>query len=57
MNTLIFRLPQLAKKASTNVPSTGRGRALFTTDWFLNGRPVLSNHDNPCLTLKDGMVC
>jgi len=57
MNTLIFRLPQLAKKASTNVPSTGRGRALFTTDWFLNGQPALNKHDNPCLTLKNGMVC
>ena len=57
MNTLIFRLPLLAKKPSVNVPITARGRALFTTDWFLNGQPVLRNHDNPCLTLKNGMVC
>ena len=57
MNTLIFRLPVLAKKTSTGVPTTPRGRALYTTDWFLNGRPVLHNHDNPCLTLKDGLVC
>lgn len=57
MNTLIFRLPLLAKNPSVNVPITARGRALFTTDWFLNGQPVLRNHDNPCLTLKNGMVC
>lgn len=29
------------------VPTTSRGRALFTIDWFLNGNPALRNHDNP----------
>ena len=39
------------------VPHTPRGRALHTVDWFLNGKPVLRNHDNPKLKLKDGCAC
>ncbi|MDH5409306.1 MAG: hypothetical protein OEY00_11910 [Gammaproteobacteria bacterium] len=57
MNIAIIRLPLLAKKSLNHVPTTPRGRALFTTDWFLNGRPVLRNHDNTCLSLTDGQAC
>lgn len=39
------------------LPSTGRGRALYTIDWFLNGKPVLRNHDNPQLTIRNGCHC
>lgn len=39
------------------VPTTPRGRALYTVDWFLNGTPVLRNHDNPIHKLKDGGGC
>jgi len=39
------------------VPTTPRGRALYTVDWFLNGRPVLRNHDNPSLKLTQGNKC
>ena len=39
------------------VPRTPRGRALYTVDWFLNGKPVLRNHDNPGLKLTDGNNC
>lgn len=49
----IFRQP-----ISTVVqPATGRGRALYTTDWFCHGKPILSNHDNPRLLLRNGLVC
>ncbi|MDH5179016.1 MAG: hypothetical protein OEZ39_01600 [Gammaproteobacteria bacterium] len=57
MNTLIGHVPQVTKKQSIGVPTTPRGRALYTLDWFLNGRPVLRRHDNPCLTVKNGLVC
>jgi len=39
------------------LPASPRGRALFTVDWFLNGKPVLNNHDNPGLTLRYGLGC
>ncbi len=41
----------------SQLPTTGRGRALYTVDWFLNGKPVLRNHDNPCLSLRHGVRC
>ena len=28
-----------------NLPVTPRGRALYTVDWFANGKPVLRHHD------------
>ena len=43
--------------AKGELPATPRGRALFTTDWFLNGKPVLRHHDNPRLNLRHGMCC
>ena len=39
------------------IPTTPRGRALHTVDWFLNGKPVLRNHDNPIHKLTDGGAC
>lgn len=40
-----------------NTPTTPRGRALYTVDWFLNGKPVLRNHDNPQLSIINGCHC
>lgn len=54
-NTLEF--PVLDQLTKRDIPVTPRGRALYTTDWFLNGRPVLRNHDNPRLTLRSGLSC
>ena len=34
-------------------PVTSRGRALFTVDWFLNGRTILYDYDNPDLVIRD----
>lgn len=39
------------------LPTTPRGRALYTIDWFLNGNPVLRNHDNPQLSIINGCHC
>ena len=39
------------------IPRTPRGRALYTVDWFLNGKPVLRNHDNPNLRLTEDSRC
>lgn len=33
------------------VPATPRGRALFTIDYFLNGRPTTDDHDSKLCTL------
>ena len=30
---------------TTKLPQTSKGRALRTTDWFLNGRPTDRNYD------------
>jgi hypothetical protein len=39
------------RQARTN-PVTPRGRALYTVDWVLNGKPVLRNHDIPSLGIR-----
>lgn len=57
MNIAIFARPLITQAKKSNLPATPRGRALYTLDWFLNGKPVLSNHDNPCLTLRNGLSC
>jgi len=44
----------ISDKKVCEIPTSSRGRALHTVDWFLNGKPVLRNHDNPQLTIKDG---
>jgi len=35
----------------THLPNSARGRALFTIDWFLNGSPLLRDHDNQRATV------
>lgn len=53
LNTSINR----TNKDKPPIPVTGHGRALYTIDWFINGKPVLSNHDNPRMTLRYGLPC
>ena len=55
MKTITLETPIKNQEQKSNMPVTARGRALYTTDWFLNGKPVLSNHDNPRMTLRNGM--
>ena len=57
MNTTILRTSHSSDHTAQNVPSTPRGRALYTVDWFLNGKPVLRNHDNPQLSIFNGCHC
>ena len=45
------------REAEQYVPTTPRGRALYTIDYFLNGKPVLRNHDNARVQLRDGFNC
>jgi hypothetical protein len=35
-----------------NRPITARGRALYTVDSFMNGKPVLPNHDGLRVPLR-----
>ena len=57
MTTLTMKDAFVKSVKDNTVPVTARGRALYTVDWFLNGKPVLSNHDNPNLKLNQGRVC
>ena len=57
MRTIALKTLTNIPGRKANVPTTPRGRALYTTDWFLNGKPVLSNHDNSRMTLRNGMPC
>ena len=42
----------LRKSQSGKLPVTARGRALYTVDSFLNGKPVLPNHDGSRTPLR-----
>ena len=53
MNTSTISLPVISIKRTHPLPTTARGRAMYTIDWFLNGQPSSHNHDNPSLTIKD----
>ena len=58
MNTLTSVSNLISKKADkVTIPQTGRGRALHTVDWFMNGKPVLRNHDKQRIHLRDGLIC
>jgi hypothetical protein len=39
-------------RAHFKIPVTPRGRALHTVDWFLNGKPRLTRHDDPEIKLN-----
>lgn len=45
MNTLVMKAGYKRNQGKI-IPETSRGRALYTVDWFLNGSPLLRNHDN-----------
>lgn len=57
MNTATYNALFTVRDQPSRLPTTSRGRALYTVDWFLNGQPVLNNHDNPCLSLRHGVRC
>jgi hypothetical protein len=58
MSTLTLKThSHIGKPAKQSIPQTPRGRALFTVDWFLNGRPVLRDHDNSRLDIRGGCSC
>lgn len=48
MNTQVLSTA-IRAGSTTAIPKTPRGRALHTIDWFLNGKPVMRNCDNPNL--------
>lgn len=57
MNTSILKAQLTSERNISEIPCTPRGRALYTIDWFLNGKPVLRNHDNPQLRVKSSCLC
>ncbi|MDX5151238.1 MAG: hypothetical protein R3188_02075 [Acidiferrobacterales bacterium] len=53
MNTIVMNNVIEADGPYCPVPTTPRGRALHTVDWFLNGKPTLNNHDEPSIKVQD----
>ena len=45
MNTSTIAGTLSVTQKESTVPVTARGRALYTIDWFANGKPVLDSHD------------
>lgn len=52
MNNLAINKVIGVNNGTRRVPATPRGRALHTVDWFMNGKPVLNNHDNSNIKLE-----
>ena len=57
MNTKFATASYITEKKEPYIPTTPRGRALYTVDCFMNGKPVLRNHDNPQLSIINGCHC
>ncbi len=54
INAFILKYTRWIKREHSNVPATGRGRAIYTVDWLLYGQPRSVNYDDPQLTLARG---
>jgi hypothetical protein len=60
MNILVLKTARIVSRdgsSNTQIPSTPGGRALFTVDWFVNGKPVLRNHDDSGQSLVNVHHC
>ena len=52
MFTMTDKLMTVNSDTTVNVPDTPRGRALYTIDYFLNGRPHARDHDSKLCSLE-----
>lgn len=52
MNTDTLKSLHSIYKQTAAIPQTARGRAMYATDSFLNGKPLMLNHDNPHLEIR-----
>jgi hypothetical protein len=57
MNVLTAKNAYIQSTRKIDLPKTARGRALYTVDWFLNGKPVLRNHDKSHIQIDGGFAC
>lgn len=46
MTSMAMKMTYQDSLNKTDAPVTARGRALYTIDWFLNGRPATVDHDD-----------
>jgi hypothetical protein len=53
MNTIAINQQNVMHANENDIPATGRGRALYTVDWFLNGYVSRAQHDSFQVTLED----
>jgi len=51
MNAHAIKAKTVYDHLQQQIPSTPRGRALYTTDWYLNGKPGFHQHDNQHLSI------
>lgn len=52
MKTITIETPISVRMDQAAIPVAPRGRALYTIDWFMNGTPTRSNHDDQPMTLQ-----
>lgn len=57
MNTFILTNTKTVQSHNNNKPVTARGRALYTTAWFMYGSPRSMNYDNATVSNKGGLPC
>ena len=57
MNTFTLTQPGTHQARNNNVPVTPKGRAIYTTDWFLYGAPRSINYDSANMALKGDRPC
>lgn len=57
MNTLLLINTSARQQAGKNIPSTARGRALHTVEWFLYGSPRSIDYDSETMPTKGVFSC
>lgn len=57
MNTFTLTQHGTHQARNNNVPVTPKGRAIYTTDWYLYGAPRSINYDSANMPLKGDRPC
>ena len=53
MNNIAVKIRYFEGRPYCPVPATGRGRAMHSVDWFMNGKPGRRNYDNANIAVAD----
>ena len=55
MNTHTLEINKKETAQRKTLPNTARGRAIYTTEWFLTGVTGSRQYDNPNITLSNAV--